>query len=415
MATSSTSAPSASSKISVMTRLYKRAARFWAGAVAAALAGCGSSPPPSPPAPPPSRTPAAPASPEAAAALARSPSAIPAAFGEPIVRARSRWWPVEWDELPGWQADRVGDAWPALLRGCRRPSAGWESFCAEARAAGTLAEDDLRAWLKHRLQPYRIESPDGAAVGLATGYYEPLLEAQRAPRGDYQVPLYALPADRATRRPYWSRRELDTLPEARASLRGRELAFVANPLDALILQVQGSGRLQLTEPDGRRRLVRMAFAGHNDQPYRSIGGWLVQQGELRAGQSGLPAIRAWAERNPGRVQELVWSNPRVVFFREEPLADPTVGPPGAVGVPLTPGRSIAIDPQSVPYGTPVWIDTTEPLSSAPLRRLVVAQDTGSAITGAVRADYFWGWGDEAEQQAGRMKQPLRLWALWPRR
>ena len=103
----------------------------------------------------------------------------------------------------------------------------------------------------------------------------------------------------------------------------------------------------------------------------------------------------------------------MVFFREEPLPDPTLGPRGAQGVPLTPGRSIAVDPQSVPYGTPVWLDTTEPLSSSPLRRLVMAQDTGSAITGAVRADYFWGWGDNAEQQAGRMKQSLKMWVLWP--
>jgi len=116
-----------------------------------------------------------------------------------------------------------------------------------------------------------------------------------------------------------------------------------------------------------------------------------------------------------RVNELLWSNPRFVFFREEPLPDPSLGPRGAQGVALTPGRSIAVDPQSIPYGTPVWLASTEPLSSTPLRRLVMAQDTGSAITGAVRADYFWGWGEAAEQQAGRMKQPLRVWVLWPKR
>ena len=113
------------------------------------------------------------------------------------------------------------------------------------------------------------------------------------------------------------------------------------------------------------------------------------------------------------MNELLWSNPRVVFFREEPLPDLRLGPKGAQGVPLTPGRSIAVDPQSIPYGTPVWLDSTEPLSSTPLRRAVMAQDTGSAIAGAVRADYFWGWGANAEAQAGRMKQPLRLWVLWP--
>jgi len=160
--------------------------------------------------------------------------------------------------------------------------------------------------------------------------------------------------------------------------------------------------------------VRLAFAGHNDQAYKSVGRWLIEQGELKAAETSWPAIRDWARRNPKRVNELLWSNPRVVFFREEPLPDPTLGPRGAQGVPLTPGRSIAVDAQSIPYGTPVWLDTTEPLADAPLRRVVMAQDTGSAIVGAVRADYFWGLGERAEQQAGRMKQPLRMWVLWPK-
>jgi len=158
----------------------------------------------------------------------------------------------------------------------------------------------------------------------------------------------------------------------------------------------------------------VAYAGHNDQPYKSVGRWLVEQGELRLEQASWPAIRAWAKQHPKRVDEMLWANPRVVFFREEPLPDPAVGPKGAQGVPLTPGRSIAVDPLSVPYGTPVWLDTSEPLSATQLRRLVVAQDTGSAIIGAVRADYFWGWGEAAEVQAGRMKQTLRYWVLWPK-
>ena len=160
-------------------------------------------------------------------------------------------------------------------------------------------------------------------------------------------------------------------------------------------------------------MVRLGFAGHNGHPYRSVGRWLIEQRELPADGVSWPAIKAWARANPARVNEMLWVNPRVVFFREEPLLDPGAGPRGALGVPLTPGRSIAVDPRSVPFGSWVWIDTTEPLSSTPLRRLVTAQDTGNAITGAVRGDYFWGWGDHAEQQAGRMKQPLRLWVLWP--
>ena len=333
-----------------------------------------------------------------------------------IMRAHARWVPARWAELPGWDAERGAELWPALLRGCERPASGWATLCAQARAAATPAFSDeaARAWLQQRLQPYRVESLDGAADGLITGYFEPLVEASRTPRGAFRVPLHGLPADLAARKPYWTRQQLDTLPAARASVRGRELAYVADPLDALILQIQGSGRLNLTEPDGTRKLVRVAYAGHNEQPYKSVGRWLIDQGELQPAQASWPGIKAWARTNPQRVNELLWSNPRVVFFREEPLPDPQLGPKGAQGVPLTPGRSIAVDALSIPYGTPVWLDATEPLSNTPLRRLVMAQDTGTAITGAVRADYFWGWGLEAEAQAGRMKQPLKLWALWPK-
>jgi membrane-bound lytic murein transglycosylase A len=322
---------------------------------------------------------------------------------------------VDWLDLPGWYDDRTADLWPALLQSCERPAPEWMRVCTEARRVAHANDAAAREWLQQRLQPYRIESLDGSGdQGLITGYFEPLVEATRTPRGPYRIPLHLPPADLATRKPYWTRQQLDTLPAAQSSLRGRELAYVADPMDALILQIQGSGRLQLADTDGSRKLVRMAFAGHNEQPYKSVGRWLIDQGEIRAEQASWPAIKGWAQKNPGRVNELLWSNPRVVFFREEPLTDPSLGPRGAQGVPLTPGRSIAVDPQSIPYGTPVWLDTTEPLASTPLRRVVMAQDTGSAIVGGVRADYFWGWGEFAEQQAGRMKQPLRMWALWPR-
>ena len=335
-----------------------------------------------------------------------------------MLRARSRWVAATWSDLPGWTADRVADVWPALLRSCEHPAPGWPALCGEARreAVGLSGSDTAtRRWLESRLQPWRVESTEGEANGLATGYFEPLVEASRNSRPGFRVALHAPPADLATRKPYWTRQQLDTLPAARKSIAGSEIAWVRDPLDLLLLQVQGSGRLVFIDERGTSRtLVRVAFAAHNDQPYKSVGRWLAEQGELRLDQVSWPAIRAWARQNPKRVDGLLWSNPRVVFFREEALPDPTLGPKGAQGVPLTPGRSIAVDAQSVPYGTPVWLDTTEPLSAVPLRRLVVAQDTGTAITGAVRADYFWGWGDEAEAQAGRMKQALRMWVLWPR-
>jgi membrane-bound lytic murein transglycosylase A len=343
------------------------------------------------------------------------PVAEPAAPAATVLqRPRSRWVPVAWSDLPGWADDSVAEAWPALRAGCARPAAGWAELCARVLLEGPPADDAAaRRWAMAHLQPYRVESLAGSADGLITGYFEPLVAASRQPRGSARWPLHAMPADLGTRRPYWTRQQLETVPEAMAALRGREIAWVDDPLDVLVLQIQGSGRLRFTEADGRQQTVRLAYAGHNDQPYRSVGRWLIDQGELPEGGASWPAIKAWASANPRRMQAMLWANPRVVFFREEPLPDPAVGPRGAMGVPLTAGRSIAVDPQSVPYGTPVWLDTTEPLSSKPLRRLVLAQDTGSAIVGAVRADYFWGWGEEAEAQAGRMRQPLRKWVLWP--
>jgi membrane-bound lytic murein transglycosylase A len=333
-----------------------------------------------------------------------------------IERPRARWVAVRWSDLPGWDGDRLADFWAALMRSCERPAPAWLDACAKARQIGATAAADgaTREWLQRQLRPYRVESLDRDPVGLATGYFEPLVEASRVARPGFRVALYAPPADLASRSPYWTRQQLETLPAAQKSLHGREIAWVRDRLDALLLQVQGSGRLVfIGERGGAATTVRVAYAAHNDQPYRSVGRWLIDQGELRASEASWPAIRAWARQHPDRVDEMLRSNPRFVFFREEPLPDAGVGPKGAQGVPLSPGRSIAVDPQSVPYGTPVWLDTTEPLATRPLRRLVVAQDTGSAIVGAVRADYFWGWGDDAEAAAGRMKQPLRMWVLWP--
>ena len=348
------------------------------------------------------------------AACSSAPFQQPTTPTGSVTREGARWVPVAWQDLPGWNADTAHAAWPALLRSCQRSTPAWTTLCANAQHEQPANDEEMRAWLMRHLQPYRVESLDGGAAGLITGYFEPLVDARRRPGGQYRVALYAPPADLATRRPYWTREQLQTLPQAQAALRGREIAYVAHPLDALMLQIQGSGRLRVVEPDGQVRTVRLAYAGNNEQSYRSVGRWLVDHGELQAGQATWPAIRDWAQHNPDRIDELMWANPRYVFFREESLPDPALGPRGAQGVPLTPARSIAVDPKSVPYGTPVWIDTTEPLSNAPLRRLVLAQDTGSAIVGAVRVDYFWGWDGDAAEQAGRMRQSLRMWVLWPR-
>lgn len=358
------------------------------------------------------------------------PAGVPAVTAPPaplaaIERENARWLPVAWSDLPGWAADSPLRAWPALLASCSRPAPGWATACASARGLAAPDDANVRAWLERYLQPYRITAFDGKGEGLATGYFEPLIAASRQRSKTHPVALHALPAALSggpPAQPWHTRAEIDALPAARAALQGREIAWLADPLDALLLQVQGSGRLAFTDATGRTSVVRVAYAGHNGQPYKSVGRWLVERGAFTLEQASWPAIKAWARANPQRVTEMLNANPRYVFFREEPLPDPTVGAVGAQGVSLTPGRSIAVDPRAVPYGTPVWLDTTEPEpwtpeprpAPRPLQRLVVAQDTGSAITGAVRADYFWGWGEGAEDRAGRMKQPLRMWALWPR-
>lgn len=391
----------------------------------ALLSACATAPPERLPERLPERSPA-PLQPMPATDQPSAPAAAAAAGSQtttaPLIRGRARWVPVDWSTLPDWHADRSAELWPALRASCARPMPGWASVCARATAFSPPDDSFARDFLQRELQAYRVESFTGETEGLATGYYEPLVKASRRPRPGFTVALHRPPPDLAKRRPYWTRQQL--AGEASASLRGQEIAYVATELDLLVLQIQGSGRLKMTEPDGSERQVRLAFAGHNDHPYASVGRWLIDQGELRADGANWPAIRDWGQRaSPQRLQQMLWSNPRVVFFREEALADerpgeplrplPT-GPRGAQGVALSAGRSVAVDPQAVPYGTPLWLDTTEPLSATPLRRLVMAQDTGSAITGAVRVDYFWGDGETAEQQAGRMKQPLRLWALWPR-
>jgi membrane-bound lytic murein transglycosylase A len=332
-----------------------------------------------------------------------------------ILQVKSQWVPVSWSELTGLSEDSLFQAWNAWLRSCEKPMPAFARLCGEVRRMSIASNSEQLGWMMANLQPYRVEGLAGSGggdVGLLTAYYEPVFEASRLPEGRFQIPLYRAPAGLGQRKPWYSRQDMETLPAALAALRGREIAFLADPLDALVLQIQGSGRLRLLQPDSQAVTVRLAYAGTNDHPYKSVGRWLIDRGEIRDGT--WPGIKAWAEQNPQRVQEMLWSNPRVVFFREEalPASDPSLGPRGAQGVALTPGRSIAVDPGSIPYGTPVWMASQG--GQITLNRLVIAQDTGGAIVGAVRADYFAGSGAEAGELAGRLKQPLRLWVLWPK-
>lgn len=355
---------------------------------------------------------------------------------------------VAWANLPAWQSDDLKDFWANFVRNCRglmRPTSSsltrgpfanprvWHPVCAAAldpaKAPGADDPVAIRRFLQAYLMPWQLETPQRKiAEGIVTGYYEPLVRGSRQRDGAYQWPLFAVPKDLLTvdltalhpeltgKRvrgkvmgdrvvPYDSRAELNNP--------GRQppaIVWVDDPVDNFFLQIQGSGRVLL--PSGQT--IRLAYANHNGHPYVSIGRWLADKGEIPLAQTSMQNIRAWAKRNPSRVQEMLNANPAVVFFKEEAIEDPSEGPKGAYGIPLGAQRSIAVDPTYVPLGTPVFLSTTMPSSNTPINRLMFAQDTGTAIKGAARADFYWGFGDEAGAIAGRMKQRGQMWLLWPK-
>ena len=339
------------------------------------------------------------------------PDKLPAVF----MRPKSRWLLASWSDLPGFDADNFNEAWVAWRQNCARNLPNTQGLCADVKRLDGQPSELQKKWVMQNFQPYRVEhlnAPTAPANGLLTAYYEPVFEASRNARPGFEVPLYGLPANLKSRVPWYSREEISKLPAAQAALKGKEIAFIASPVDAMVLHIQGSGRLWLTQSDGSRTQIRLAYAGTNDHPYQSIGRWLLDQNLTK--DATWPGIKAWLAQNPRRTNELMWRNPRFIFFKEEALngAEAQLGPKGAMGVPLTPGRSIAVDPGSIPYGSAVWLSSGGP--QTPLNRLVFAQDTGSAIQGAVRADYFAGSGDAAGELAGRLKQDMRAWVLLPR-
>jgi membrane-bound lytic murein transglycosylase A len=329
-----------------------------------------------------------------------------------VQRSVAQWQAVHWADVPGVDQDTVEALLPAWLRSCERAPKALAPWCARVRTLTLEGPQASLRWLVSEWQPYRVQSSNGDSEGLLTGYFEPMLHAARERDATHTVPLHATPKGWRPGQTWYTRQQADQDPVAMAALAGRELVWVSDPVDALIVQIQGSGRVLVREPDGQERTVRLAFAGHNGQTYQSVARWLMNQGQIRS--ATWPVIKAWAAQNPNRVQAMLWSNPRLVFFREEPLSglDSQAGPRGAQGVPLTPQRSIAVDRRSIPYGTPVWLSTQGPVLNT--QRWVMAQDTGGAILGAVRADYFTGWGEGAKDMASTLKQPLALWALWPR-
>jgi membrane-bound lytic murein transglycosylase A len=338
--------------------------------------------------------------------------------------------PVAFEALPGWRQDDLRQAWPAFQSSCRvlGAKADWKSACSAARLVEGGDVEAVRRYFETYFVPNLVRSADGADAGLITGYYEAALRGARKRGGAYQTPLYRVPDDLVTVDlasvypslkgmrlrgrlsgktvvPYSTRADIE-----RANIPGKELLWVDDPVEAFFLEVQGSGRVQL---DGGET-VRVAYADQNGHPYKAIGRWLVEQGELTAAEASAQGIKAWIAAHPQRRQELLNVNPSYIFFREERLPDPGVGPKGALGVPLTPSRSAAIDPAFLPLGAPIFLATTEPASEVPLQRLVMGQDTGGAIKGAVRADFFFGFGSQAADNAGRMKQRGQIWALLPK-
>ena len=349
----------------------------------------------------------------------------------PPVAATPLMTPTTFDALPGWQQDDLREAWPAFIASCKAIASKpqWAGVC--AAAAGVDAKDGaaVRSFFETRFTPNFIRAADGTDAGLITGYYEPMLNGARKRGGAFQTPLYRVPDDLLTIDlgavypdlknmrlrgrlvgkkviPYSTRAEIE-----RADVAGKELLWVDDPVEAFFLEVQGSGRVELKDSG---ETVRVAYADQNGHPYKAIGRWLVEQGEMTAKEASAQSIKAWIAAHPQRRQELFNANPSYIFFKEERLPDPSVGPKGGLGVPLTPGRSVAVDPQFLPLGAPVWLATTRAGSDIPMQRLMMGQDTGGAIRGAVRADFFYGFGKQAADNAGLMKQRGQIWVLMPR-
>ncbi len=326
------------------------------------------------------------------------------ALGQPAPAADLR--PVAFADLPGWGADRQDHALAAFARSCPRLRGDWRRPCG---ALGGIAPNDPIAARAFFERWFRAYAPRSAARGLFTGYYEPVLRGSRRRRPGYGVPLHAKPRDLASLRPYPARARI-----LRPPLRTRipVLLWLADPVDAFTLHVQGSGMVRLA----RGGSVRVGVAATNGRRYVSIGRVLLRRGALRSGQATMQGIRAWLRAHPRQAAGVMNRNPRYIFFRIVPgRIVGGAGPIGGQGVALTPGRSLAIDPRFVAYGTPVWLDTTWPSPpGGPLRRLVIAQDKGGAIKGAMRGDLFIGRGARALAIAGRMRQRGRFFLLLPR-
>jgi len=346
----------------------------------------------------------------------------------PLEEPRLR--PVGWSDLPGWEQDDLSEAWPAWLQSCTalRKEFAWQRVCERSFSVDGRNREAVRDFFQQNFQPHEVTGGDASPWGVVTGYYAPTLHGDRVRTDRARYPVYGLPDDLVTvdlsavypelkfKRlrgrlvgnrlvPYFTRSEI---VQGIEGFRAKPIAWAEDPVELFYLQIEGSGRIEF--PDGTH--LRVGYAGQNGHPFRSVARILIEQGELKPGEASVQGIRQWGLRNPQRLDELLNHNPSYVFFRE--LPDGLSGPVGSLGVPLTGGRSAAVDPRFIPMGAPIFLSTTRPLSDRPLNLLMLAQDAGGAIRGPVRVDFYWGMGDEAGAKAGKMKQAGRKWLLLPR-
>ncbi len=326
-----------------------------------------------------------------------------------------------WQKLPGWEKEDFSKALSVFQNSCKalQKKPIWQSTCMAA-----IAHKSPRLFFEDQFQPYEMVSKK-SPKGLATGYFIPILQGSFIASEFYRYPIYSTPPslihidlhdfglpsrlirgrlEKQKVIPYWSRKEIDDNPQL---LAGSELLWLADDIDAFVASIQGSALVRLSDDS----LIRIFYADNNGHAYRSIGHYLLHQGYLPPGQASLVAIRNWLKQHPDQKKDILAQNPRYIFFKVS--LDTTVK--GAMGVPLTPGRSVAVDPRFIPLGTPLYTQMTATATHPAMKRLVFAQDVGSAIKGEKRLDVYWGEGEKAEYQASAMKSPIdHLWIILPK-
>lgn len=340
---------------------------------------------------------------------------------------------LSWAELKGWEQDQMAEVWPAFLQSCKalQSKAEWQAICQAAEGQEGQDHGQIRGFFQQWFEPYEVISSQGKRSGLITGYYSPVLFGSTIKDSRYRYPVYrepdnllridlgALYPDLANRRlrgrlqgnrvvPFFSREDIE---KNRQVLSGEEILWVDDPVALFFLHIQGSGRVKL--PD--ERVLSIGYANQNGHPYVAIGKLLVEKGAMKLEEVSLQTIKKWLAENPDGAEEILNGNPSYVFFRI--LDEELPGPLGSLNVPLTAGRSIAIDRRQIPLGYPVWLETTLPNKQGQeliFNNLVMAQDTGGAINGAARADLYIGEGLDAEWIAGQMKQAGKLYVLKPK-